>query len=101
MMKFLIFAGFNSKFRANNAEILPSISTSEYRRSFEAEKLDAIVPSSLSLTFTTCGYGKVPFATSWPPNSTNTGNNHKNNYKNIIFEIQILQRSIKVETNAQ
>ena len=52
MMNFLIFAGFNSKYRANNAEILPSISTSEYRRNFEGEKLDAIDPSSSSLTFT-------------------------------------------------
>ena len=34
------------------------------------------------------GYGKVPFATSGPPNSTNTGDNHKNNYKNIILEIK-------------
>ena len=33
------------------------------------------------------GYGKVPFATSGPPNLTNTGDNHKNNYKNIILEI--------------
>ena len=29
------------------------------------------------------GYGKVPFAMSGPPNSTNTGDIHKNNYKNI------------------
>ena len=50
--EFLNFPGFNHKFHANNAEILPSISTSEYRRSFEGEKLDAIVPSSSSLTFT-------------------------------------------------
>ena len=35
------------------------------------------------------GYGKVPFATSGPPNSTNTGDNLKNNYKNIILEIEI------------
>ena len=35
-----------------------------------------------------CGYGKVPFATSGPSNSTNTGDNHKNNYKNIILEIK-------------
>ena len=34
------------------------------------------------------GYGKVPFATYGPPNSTNTGDIHKNNYKNIILEIQ-------------
>ena len=52
MMNFLIFAGFNSKFRANNTEILPSILTSEYRRNYEREKLDAIDPSSSSLTFT-------------------------------------------------
>ena len=32
-------------------------------------------------------YAKVPFATSGPPNLTNTGNIHKNNYKNIILEI--------------
>ena len=30
------------------------------------------------------GYGKVPFATSGSPNSTNTGDNHKNNYKNVL-----------------
>ena len=30
------------------------------------------------------GYGKVPFATGGPSNSTNTGDNHKSNYKNII-----------------
>ena len=29
------------------------------------------------------GYGKVPFATSGPPNLTNTGDNYKNNYKNL------------------
>ena len=52
MMNFFTFAGLNSKFRANNAEILPSVSTSEYRRNFEGEKLDAIDPSSSSLTFT-------------------------------------------------
>ena len=40
-----------------------------------------VVPQSPS------GYGKVPFATSGPPNSRNTGNNHKNNYKNIMLEI--------------
>ena len=55
MMNIFIFDGFNSKFRANNAEILPSISTSEYRRNFEGEKLDAIDPSSSSLTFTSVG----------------------------------------------
>ena len=33
------------------------------------------------------GYGKVPFTTSGLPNLTNTGDNHKNNYKNIIVEI--------------
>ena len=33
------------------------------------------------------GFGKVPFATSGPPNSTNTGDIHKNNYKNIMIEI--------------
>ena len=33
------------------------------------------------------GYGKVPFATSGPPNSTNTGDNHKNYYKNILLEM--------------
>ena len=31
-------------------------------------------------------FGKVPFATSGPPNSTNTGDMHKNNYKNIILQ---------------
>ena len=35
------------------------------------------------------GYGKVPFATSGPSNLTNTGDNHKNNYRNIILEISI------------
>ena len=34
---------------------------------------------------------KLPFATSGPPNSTNTGDNHKNNYKNIILEKLRLQ----------
>ena len=34
------------------------------------------------------GYGKVPFATSGPPNLTNTGDIHKNNYKNIMLEIE-------------
>ena len=33
------------------------------------------------------GNDKVPFATSGPPNLTNTGDNHKNNYTNIILEI--------------
>ena len=33
------------------------------------------------------GYGKVPFATSGPPNLTNTGDIHKNNYKSIILEM--------------
>ena len=33
------------------------------------------------------GYGKVPFAMSGPPNLTNTGDSHKNNYKNTILEI--------------
>ena len=32
--------------------------------------------------------GKVPFATSGPHNLTNTGDIHKNNYKNIILEIK-------------
>ena len=36
------------------------------------------------------GYGKVPFAMSGPPNLTNTGNIHKNNYKNMILEIKIV-----------
>ena len=39
------------------------------------------------------GYGKVPFATSGPPNSTNTGDNHKKNYKNIILEISMVAKS--------
>ena len=34
------------------------------------------------------GFGKVSFDTSGPPNSTNTGDIHKNNYKNIILDIQ-------------
>ena len=34
------------------------------------------------------GYGKVPFATSGPPNLTNTGDIRKNNYKNIILKIK-------------
>ena len=29
-------------------------------------------------------YGKVPFVMSGPPNSTNTGNIHKNSYKKIL-----------------
>ena len=33
------------------------------------------------------GFGKVSFDTSGPPNSTNTGDIHKNNYKNIKLEI--------------
>ena len=49
----LNFAGFSSKFQANYAEILPSISTFEYRRSSEGWKVDAIVPSSSSLRYTT------------------------------------------------
>ena len=32
-------------------------------------------------------YGKVPFAMSGPPNSTNTGDIHKKTYKIIILEI--------------
>ena len=35
------------------------------------------------------GYGKVPFATSGPPYFTNTGDIHKNNYKNIVLQICI------------
>ena len=33
------------------------------------------------------GYGKVPYTTSGPPISTNTGDIRKNDYKNMILEI--------------
>ena len=33
------------------------------------------------------GYGKVPYTTSGPPKSTNTGDIRKNGYKNMILEI--------------
>ena len=33
------------------------------------------------------GFGKVPYTTSEPPNSTNTGDIRKNDYKNMILEI--------------
>ena len=38
------------------------------------------------------GYGKVPFATSGPPNLTNTGDIHKNGYKNKILEIKVIEK---------
>ena len=34
------------------------------------------------------GYGKVPYTTSGPPKSTNTGDIRKNGYKNMILEIE-------------
>ena len=45
------------------------------------------VKPTLVETQSPSGYGKVPFATSGPPNSTNAGDIHKNNYKNIILEM--------------
>ena len=33
------------------------------------------------------GYGKVPYTTSGPSKSTNTGDIRKNGYKNMILEI--------------
>ena len=37
-------------------------------------------------------YGKVPYTTSGPPKLTNTGDIHKNGYKNIIIEINNASR---------
>ena len=37
------------------------------------------------------GYGKVSFATSGPSSLTKTGDNHKNNYKNIILEKRLFR----------
>ena len=39
------------------------------------------------------GYGKVWFATSGPPNLTNTGDNRKNNCKNIILIKTLIVKS--------
>ena len=40
------------------------------------------------------GYGKVPYTTSGPSKSTNTGDIRKNGYKNMILEIKILNDAI-------
>ena len=39
------------------------------------------------------GYGKVPYTTSGPSKSTNTGDIRINGYKNMILEIEILEMS--------
>ena len=36
------------------------------------------------------GYGKVPYTTSGPSKSTNTGDIRKNGYKNMILEILVI-----------
>ena len=41
------------------------------------------------------GYGNVSLAMSWTSNSTNTGDIHKNNCRNIILDISLINRHIK------
>ena len=44
-------------------------------------------------------YGKVPFATSEPPDSTNTGDNHKNNYTLRILIVGYSRLRIVLDNN--